>query len=101
MPEFIYIIHPFRHGFFEDPTPAENAVMDEHFEYLKKAAKEGTVMLAGPCLDDTMGVVIFHAKDEDAANAFMFADPSVKANVMMAELHPMRASVVGKRAPRF
>ncbi len=51
MPEYLYLIHPYRHGFFDDPTPEENAIMDEHFEYLKAARKKGIVVLAGPCTD--------------------------------------------------
>jgi len=96
MPEYLYLIHPFRHGFFESPAPEEDAVMDEHFDYLKKAAEAGIVLLAGPCTDDTFGLVVFRAENENAANAFMFDDPSVKKNVMVAELHPMHVSIRGK-----
>lgn len=94
MPEFIYLIHPYRHGFFEDPTPEEKAVMDEHFQYLKEAAEAGCVLLAGPCLDETFGVVLLRAQNQAAADAFMFHDPSIKKNIMAAELHPMRLSLV-------
>ena len=93
MPEYIYLIHPFREGFFEQPTPEEETVMEEHFQYLKKAVEEGIVLLAGPCLDDTFGLVIFRAENEDAARTFMFNDPSIQRNVMLAELHPMRISL--------
>jgi uncharacterized protein len=96
MPEYLYLIHPYRHGFFDAPTPKEEAVLEEHFAYLKKAAEAGTVLLAGPCTDDTLGLVVFRAKNDEAANAFMFSDPSVKKNVMVAELHPMRISIRGK-----
>jgi uncharacterized protein len=95
MPEYIYLIHPYRHGFFDTPTDEEETIMDEHFAYLKKGAEAGTVVLAGPCTDDTFGVVVFQAENEDAANVFMFGDPSVKKNVMAAELHPMRISIRG------
>ena len=93
MAEYLYLIHPYRHGFFDAPTPEEEAVLEEHFVYLKKAAEAGTVLLAGPCTDDTFGLVVFRAEDDKAANAFMFDDPSVKKNVMVAELHPMRISI--------
>lgn len=97
MPDYLYILHPYRHGFFEQPTPEEAAIMEEHFAYLRKAAEAGQVLLAGPCLDDTFGLVVFRAENEAAANAFMFNDPSVKKNIMAAELHPMRVSLLGKR----
>jgi len=53
-------------------------------------------MLAGPCTDDTFGIVIFRAENEDAATAFMFTDPSIRNNVMVGELHPMRVSIRGQ-----
>jgi uncharacterized protein YciI len=96
MPHYIYLIHPLREGFFEQPTPAEEAAMQGHFDYLKRATVDGVVLLAGPCLDDTFGLVVFQAENEEAAQAFMFNDPSVQANVMMAELHPFRISLLGE-----
>ncbi len=95
MKEYLYLIHPYRHGFFDAPTPEEEAVLDEHFAYLEKAAETGIVLLAGPCTDDTFGLVVFRAENDEAANAFMLNDPSVKKNVMMAELHPFRVSLTG------
>ena len=96
MAEYLYLIHPYRQDFFDSPTHEEEAVLEEHFNYLKEAADAGTVLLAGPCLDKTFGLVVFQAEDDKAARAFMFTDPSVKKNVMMAELHPMRVSIRSK-----
>ena len=93
MPEYIYLIHPFRDGFFEAPTVEENAVMEEHFRYLEKAVQADRLVLAGPCLDDTFGIVLLQAENDQAAKDFMFNDPSVVNNIMMAELHPIRLSV--------
>ena len=95
MSDYIYLIHPIRDGFFEQSTPEEAAVMEEHFQYLKHATETGRVILAGPCLDDTFGIIVFRAEDDSAARAFMFNDPSVKKNVMMSELHPMHISLQG------
>jgi uncharacterized protein YciI len=96
MAEYIYLTHPFRDDFFEQPTTEENIIMEEHFEYLKLATENGIVVMAGPCLDNTFGVVVFRAENEDAAQAFMYADPCVKQNIMMAELHPMRISLLAQ-----
>jgi uncharacterized protein len=94
MKEYIYLIHPLRHEFFDNPTPHEELMMDAHFEYLKQATLEGKVVLAGPCLDETFGVVVLRAENDDMAREFMLNDPSVKNNVMMAELHPMKISLL-------
>ena len=94
MLEFIYLIHPLRHEFFDNPTPQEDAVMDAHYQYLKQATTNGVVLLAVPCLDETFGLVVLTADNEAAARAFMLNDPAVKSNVMLAELHPMKISLM-------
>jgi uncharacterized protein YciI len=93
MPDFIYLIHPLREGFFEQPTEDENLAVDAHYQYLQTGVEKGQVLLAGPCLDQTFGLVVFHAQDETSANDFMMKDPSVMGNVMMAELHPFKISL--------
>jgi len=93
MPNYIYLIHPLREEFFQFPTDEENTAMEEHYQYLKSSLQTGQVLLAGPCLDETFGLVIFQAEDESSANAFMMNDPSIQKNVMMAELHPFRISL--------
>lgn len=94
MKEYIYLIHPFRQEFFERPTPFEEQVMEAHYEYLQQATLIGKVVLAGPCLDETFGVVILRAESDEAARQFMLNDPSVISNVMLAELHPMKISLL-------
>src|SRR4030067_2846581 len=81
MSDYIYLIHPLRHEFFENPTPQEEAGVQAHFEYLKKATAKGVVLLAGPCLDETFGVVVFKAESDESARAFMLNDPSGGKNV--------------------
>ena len=53
------------------------------------------VLFAGDCLDETFEMVVIRSENEQAALDFMMNDPSVKRNVMMAELHPMRVSIHG------
>lgn len=96
MQAYNYLIHPYRDGFFENPTPGEISVMEAHFNYLKTALDLGILLLAGPCLDDTFGLVIFRAENDQSASDFMFNDPAVRNNVMVAELHPMRITLVGQ-----
>ncbi len=94
MNEFIYLIHPFRHEFFENPTALEDQVMEAHYDYLKQGTMGGQVLLAGPCLDQTFGIVVIQAESEAAAREFMLNDPAVSSNLMMAELHPMKISLM-------
>ena len=94
MPDYIYLISPIRAGFYQYPTPQEEVVMEAHFEYLRQATSQGKVLLAGPCLDETFGIVILRAESEAEARAFMHNDPSVMNEVMKAELHPMKVSLM-------
>jgi uncharacterized protein len=96
MPEYLYLIHPYRDGFFEHATPEEDLIMEEHFHYLEQAVGRSVLLLAGPCLDDTFGIVIIRLENDEAARLFMFNDPAVKKNVMMAELHPLRVALQGQ-----
>lgn len=96
MPEYIYLLHPFREGFFEHPTVQESQIMEQHFRYLEQACQAGKVLLAGPCLDNTFGLVLLKCENEDEARCLMLQDPSVRQNVMMAELHPIRLSLLGR-----
>jgi len=96
MQDYLYLIHPLRNGFFKDPLPEEEEAMQAHFHYLQEAREKGLLLLAGPCLDETFGLVVFHAESDEAAQNFMMNDPSVIGNVMMAELHPLRISLQGK-----
>jgi uncharacterized protein YciI len=69
-----------------------------HFAYLKAALEAGRLVLAGPATDGLFpGVIVFEAEDEDEARAFLESDPSVRAGVMLAELHPFRVSLLRGR----
>ena len=97
MADYIYLIQPLRKEFFRSPTPLEVQAMEAHFEYLKQAITDGTLVLAGPCLDETFGVVVVRAENDEQARAFLLADPAVKNNVMTAELHPLKISLMEGR----
>lgn len=74
-------------------TQADQTVVGEHFQRLKKMKNEGVVILAGRTQlesndPDMMGLVIFYAKDEKEALQFMLDDPAVKNKIMLAKVHP-------------
>lgn len=91
---FIYFLRPSREGLAEAPTPEEEARLEEHFRYLRSQLEQGRLVLAGPCLDGTIGVVIFRAETEEATRQFMEGDPAVSHGLMSAELHRFRVSLL-------
>jgi uncharacterized protein YciI len=72
-------------------TKEDKEALDRHFIRFQEATKSGQLILAGRTQepgDKTFGIAIFRASDEEAARAFMKADPTVSAGLMTAELHP-------------
>jgi hypothetical protein len=59
----------------------------------------GRAILAGPCLDQTFGIVIVRAHSLEEARSLMQADPAVRNGIMSAELHPFRVSLMGRKGP--
>lgn len=74
-------------------TNADQAIVGQHFQRLQKYKTEGVVVLAGRTQYETnnpemMGLVIFYAKDDGAAQNFIQEDPAVKNKIMLAKVHP-------------
>lgn len=96
---WVYLFVGFnRPDLLETMTEDEKEVMQQHFLHLKALTEQGQVILAGPCTDmKGPGIVIFHADDESEARAMMESDPAVKHGLFVAELHPMRLSLLRER----
>ena len=78
------------------PTPQEDEIVSQHFNYLKKLTDEGVVFLAGRTLNNderTFVICIFRASSEEDARVVMTNDPAVKHGVMKAELFPYRIAL--------
>jgi len=78
----------------ENPTPQEQAKIQEHFGYLIRLRDAGQLILAGPCTDGAVGIVVFRAGDQNEARQIMLDDPAVKADVFTAELPPFHVSLL-------
>jgi uncharacterized protein YciI len=72
----------------------EEAIIDEHFEYLKQYLTVGKLTLADRCLNGEFGIVIFRAESEGQAKDFMKNDPAVNKGTMAAELHRFRVALM-------
>lgn len=98
MPQFLYRFLPGeRPGLAAGPeawTAADEAVAARHFEYLQGAAADGIVVMAGRS-QDWVGpaIVIIEVADEEAARAFVEADPFVASGLFDAALHPFRVAL--------
>ncbi len=94
MSAFIYVLKLLRPESVDNMSPEEEEIINEHFEYLKRNLNEGTLILAGPCLDGAFGIVIFRSLSQKEAETFMNNDPAVTKGLMTAELHPFHVSLI-------
>ena len=65
-----------------------------HMANIQRMAREGTLVLAGPFLDDgeLRGIYIFNVSTVDSARALTETDPAVKSGRLAMELHPWYGS---------
>jgi uncharacterized protein YciI len=94
MQEFLYRLQLVRGDMLRTgPTAAEQAIVAEHFAYLQDLHAKGTIILVGRTLttdENTMGLAVFRADSEDAAQQIVNADPVVAKGVMTATLYPFK-----------
>lgn len=93
---FVCLLRPPRAGFMQNITAEEEAIVGRHFDYLKSLLDRGRLVIAGPCLDATFGLLVFAAESGEDANAIVAADPAVSGGVFTPELHEMRVSLLAR-----
>jgi uncharacterized protein YndB with AHSA1/START domain/uncharacterized protein YciI len=93
---FIRLIPP-RDDWPESMTPSEQAAMSDHFDYLKKLTNDGRVLIAGPCIKPTFGMIVLQTDSEDEAREIMQNDPSILRKITTFEIQPMRVALVAGR----
>jgi uncharacterized protein YciI len=96
---FLIRIQPVRSTFIHDATREEGKIMGDHFQYLKKLAAEGKVVLAGPSIngDKTFGLIVVETSSEAEARSIMENDPSYKAGIQKGEVLPFTISLLRGR----
>ena len=77
----------------QDSTEAER-LQAAHMANIRRMAEEGSLVLAGPFMDDgeLRGIYVFNVSTVDSARALTETDPAVKAGRLAMELHPWYGS---------
>lgn len=94
--EFLYQIKPLRPDFMENQSAEEKNTLESHFCYLQNLLQEGKLVLAGPCLNASFGIVILQDVDNKEATHIMNNDPAIVHEIMTGELFPFRISLLKK-----
>jgi uncharacterized protein len=91
MKSWLIRIIPPRPTFDKDSTPAEDALMNQHFAYWKDLNDKGICIFGGPVLDPkgVFGIIVVRAATKDEASALAAGDPSVKAGLNKNEIAEM------------
>lgn len=73
----------------QDSVTAAN-LQKAHLENIIRMANEGTLVLAGPFMDDgeVRGIYVFDVKTVEEARALTETDPAIKAGRLAMDLHP-------------
>ncbi|MCZ4694508.1 hypothetical protein DWB61_05590 [Ancylomarina euxinus] len=81
----------------QDSLTAAN-LQKAHLENIMKMAEEGTLVLAGPFMDDgdIRGIYIFNVATVEEAKKLTESDPAIKAGRLVMELHPWYGSAAIK-----
>jgi uncharacterized protein YciI len=101
MPQYIYTLTLTRPAMLtEGPGIDEEQALDGHVHYLNQQLTAGRALLFGRTQTtepDTLGIVIFEADNDLAAQQFVDADPAVGEGVMSARLRPF--AIAGMSRP--
>lgn len=70
------------------------ALQKAHLQNIMRMAEEGTLVLAGPFLDqgEVRGIYIFNVATVEEAEALTKTDPAIQAGRLVMELHPWYGS---------
>jgi len=81
----------------QDSLTAAN-LQKAHLKNIMKMAEEGTLVLAGPFMDDgdIRGIYIFNVATVEEAKKLTESDPAIKAGRLIMELHPWYGSAAVK-----
>jgi uncharacterized protein YciI len=90
--------------FFHTPGPAwksdvgffDQAGIRDHVAYMGQFLAKGQLVMGGPFLDDSGGMMIMRAASMDEARARAEGDPTVKAGLLKVAVKPWLAAMIGK-----
>ena len=76
-------------GWIDGKSVFEQA-LHAHLAYMKGLSAQSILVLGGPFIDDTGGLIVVTAASLQEANALIANDPAVQEHIMCAEAHPWK-----------
>ena len=83
----------------EDETPEKQRILHRHLVNFLSLLDSGKAVVAGPIGDDSdlRGIFILRASSAEEAKTWVDADPAVKAELFVAEMHPWWSEDIFKK----
>ncbi|HVJ52377.1 MAG TPA: YciI family protein [Aliidongia sp.] len=78
------------------PFREQHEVM-EHVRYMRQFLDSGALVMGGPFLDDSGGMMIMRGPSLDAATALAEADPTVGSGLLTVTVRPWLPVMQGER----
>jgi uncharacterized protein YciI len=72
--------------------------IDQHLVYMSGVEAKGRLLIGGPFLDDSGGMMVLKVGSTDEAEAIAGADPAVKAGLLQVKVRPWLAALGGVAA---
>lgn len=91
----VYVMAFLKRGPNRDQDSLEAARLQAaHMANIHRMAEEGSLVLAGPFMDDgdLRGIYVFNVSSVEEAQALTATDPAIKAGRLAMELHPWYGS---------
>ena len=82
----------------EGPTPEEERIIDQHFNFLKSLTDQGIALLVGRTLNtdpSTFGITILRAESMKQAKEILERDPGLQSGIWHAKFYPFRIALLG------
>ncbi len=67
--------------------PVMEQPLRAHLDYMHQLQRDGVLMYGGPFLDNSGGLVILQAENQEEAEQMIAKDPAVISNIFQYEVH--------------
>ncbi len=87
-PVYFVLFHSPGSSWQEGTSFREQPGVREHVAYMAGFEQEGVLVMGGPFLDDSGGMMVMQAESLEVAQTLAEADPAVQSNLLNVEVKP-------------
>lgn len=67
--------------------PVTDQPLEEHLAYMKALYAQGVLLIGGPLMDHTGGLVVINAHNDEEAQRLLNADPAIQSKICLGTAH--------------